>query len=283
MTSDDFSEIIHYDFEHIPIKTWKTQQIEFPNHWHNDLEFTYMVNGSLLYNVNSENILLEAGQCIFINSGNLHSGVKCRERRGEFICLIIHPAIISEKIAGHLLESISSKNSQPYIIFDYSNPKDKRIIDLITTLHSIVSARRDYFEFDIMSNVYALLGALKKRMDCIHIQSQPGTKQLDTLRRMTGFIQKNYYLKITVNDIAVSGLVCKRSCCNLFRHFLDKTPNDYLTEYRIYKATELLRETNYCITEVGSLCGFCSSSYFTKVFGKIMKCTPKEYRKSHMI
>ena len=52
----------------------------------------------------------------------------------------------------------------------------------------------------------------------------------------------------------------------------------YVTEYRIGKACELLRQTKLPVTEVGIQCGFASSSYFGKVFREKIGCSPREYR-----
>ena len=237
-----------------------------------------MTRGRLRYVINGESVLLEAGSCIFVNSRNLHFGVRENDEEGEFICLIIHPSVISHKLAGHLLEKISGSGTQPYLVLNSDSPAEKRVIDFVKSIHIAADEQNDGFEFDVMSGIYSLFGAVKQQMERIHTAMLPDSKQLEAIRRMVGYIQKNYPSKISVNDIAAAGLVCRRSCCNLFRSFLEKTPNDYLTEYRIYKSAEMLTESSLSITEIAVGCGFCSSSYFTEVFGRVMECTPKEYR-----
>ncbi len=54
----------------------------------------------------------------------------------------------------------------------------------------------------------------------------------------------------------------------------------YLIKKRIEKATVLLRHPGYNITDVALSVGFNSSSYFTQMFRRHMKITPKEYKKS---
>ena len=99
------------------------------------------------------------------------------------------------------------------------------------------------------------------------------------MHRMTGFIQRNYSEKISLNDIAEAGAICRSKCCKIFREFLGKTPVEYLTEYRISKSIELLNTTDMSITDIAVNCGFCGSSYYAETFMKLMKCTPSEYRK----
>lgn len=79
---------------------------------------------------------------------------------------------------------------------------------------------------------------------------------------MTGFIGQNYDSKITLDDIAASGSVCRSKCCRLFNEYVGQSPNAYLTRYRINKSLEMLRETNMSVIEVSLACGFQSPSYF---------------------
>lgn len=53
---------------------------------------------------------------------------------------------------------------------------------------------------------------------------------------------------------------------------------DLLRETRIERACELLAETNQTVAAIAAETGFCDQSYFTHVFQRIKKTTPKQYR-----
>ncbi len=117
------------------------------------------------------------------------------------------------------------------------------------------------------------------RIDCII------TKDLSRLGRnyaMTGFIHKNYGDKITIAQIAASGNVCRSKCFELFDRYMIKTPNAYLTDYRIQKSRELLNGTACTISEIALACGFQSASYFTQVFRQTLGLSPKAYRENQI-
>ena len=52
----------------------------------------------------------------------------------------------------------------------------------------------------------------------------------------------------------------------------------YVKQFRVEKAAELLRSTRLKTGEIGMECGFADGSYFIKTFREIKHCTPKEYR-----
>lgn len=59
------------------------------------------------------------------------------------------------------------------------------------------------------------------------------------------------------------------------------TPGEYLRNYRLKRACQLLVESDMRINEVAFEVGFNSASYFTKVFYKIYNVTPTEFLAGH--
>ena len=64
---------------------------------------------------------------------------------------------------------------------------------------------------------------------------------------------------------------------NIFKVAVGSTLRDYLEEQRIKKAINLLTSTDYTLTKIAFECGFSSQSYFSYVFKRKMKVTPREY------
>ena len=104
---------------------------------------------------------------------------------------------------------------------------------------------------------------------------------LSILKNMIGFIQQNYTVKISLADIAASGAVGQSKCCKLFAKYIGQTPNMYLTQYRLDKSTELLKNTDMTVTEIAHVVGFSGSSYYAEAFRKWSGKSPSEYRKNN--
>ncbi len=64
---------------------------------------------------------------------------------------------------------------------------------------------------------------------------------------------------------------------NIFKTAVGKTLRDYIEEQRIKKAITLLLTTNDSLTKIAYECGFSSQSYFSYVFKRKMKKTPRQY------
>lgn len=104
-------------------------------------------------------------------------------------------------------------------------------------------------------------------------------EQLECMRKMIGFIQKNYCDSISLEQIARAGECCKSKCSSLFKSHLSQSPNQYLIAYRLNKSIDLLLGTTQTVTEIAFASGFRGSSYYCEAFRRHFGLSPREYRK----
>lgn len=281
---DNKSEVLGYTVPDMPIKATIARQDDQPyitivNHWHHDLEFTYVLKGSLVYCVDGVTCTLTEGQMIFVNAGRMHYTVRMENEPCEFACTIFHPSMLDSKLSKPYLDRIAGNAAPAFMILHPELPREKHLIDLVLSLHRSSMEREEGYELRIMAAVYGITAALLELSKAApDAADKPDAKQLESMRRMVGFIQKHYAEKILLTQIATAGFVSRSGCSSIFKRYLDKTPMEYLTEYRISKSCEQLELGELSITEIAAQCGFCGSSYYTETFRKVMGCTPSEYR-----
>lgn len=92
------------------------------------------------------------------------------------------------------------------------------------------------------------------------------------------YIEQNYQRSIKLVDVADS--VCLNPV--YFSHVFKKQTGvrfvDYLADYRIQKAIELMQDPALTIGAIAGSVGFYSSRYFAETFKKRKGMTPSEYR-----
>lgn len=90
----------------------------------------------------------------------------------------------------------------------------------------------------------------------------------------------NHYMSetISLNAVAASVNMNPSYVSSIFRQEVGKTFVEYLTEIRMEKAKELLMCSSKKTSEIGYEVGYKDSHYFSYIFKKTQKCTPKEYR-----
>lgn len=88
-------------------------------------------------------------------------------------------------------------------------------------------------------------------------------------------IHSGYAEKLTLEEIAGAGHVCKSACEKLFHTYLHCTPVEYLQRFRLQKAAERLCKTETPVAQIALDCGFSGASYFTGCFKKSMAARRK--------
>jgi two-component system response regulator YesN len=68
--------------------------------------------------------------------------------------------------------------------------------------------------------------------------------------------------------------------CTVFKNETGQTLNQYLTEFRLERAKELLADPRNNISDIASRVGYNDSNYFGKAFKKYSGQSPSEYRES---
>ncbi len=279
----DGSEKVTYDYEDYYAYVRRGFLSYYPNyaaasHWHDDLEFIYILSGTMQYNVNGKIINIEQGNGILVNSRQLHYGFSYTKEECDFICILLHPMLLcnSQSIDRNFVTPILSDSSIPYILLQQNVAWQKSILDNIYIMYEYkdVTTAPLY----IQNAFYTIWILLTENMTAPPKTPAKQNHKLSILKNMLSFIQKNYNKKISLENIASAGNVSKSTCLSIFKTYLKDTPTNHLIGYRLKKATTLLEESNLSILEVALSVGFPSVSYFTKTFHKSYNCTPSEYR-----
>ena len=107
------------------------------------------------------------------------------------------------------------------------------------------------------------------------------------IARAKSFIKANYSQRIRLSDIAKEVNLSPNYFHTLFSEICGVTPHDYLLEYRIGAAKELLCTTPLSIAEIAEKCGFGNQQYMSMVFksktGKTPAQCKKEYQREYLI
>ena len=98
------------------------------------------------------------------------------------------------------------------------------------------------------------------------------------LSRIINYISDNYYQQVSIEDIAENAAMTPSSLCRFFKNRTNKTVFQFINEFRIGKACQMLISGNQTITDICYASGFNSLSSFNRVFKDLKKTTPSNYK-----
>ncbi|NCA99203.1 MAG: response regulator [Clostridia bacterium] len=112
----------------------------------------------------------------------------------------------------------------------------------------------------------------------IQMSGVRGRPVSDIIAAAKKLIDENYAGNVSLESVAESIALSPHYFSRLFSSQVGKTFIDYLTDLRMAKACQLLREGRLSIKEVSSAIGYTDPNYFSRIFKKIIGQTPTEYR-----
>lgn len=284
---DDRSEKVRYDHANYPIFIRRLLLSTYPNyaaptHWHDDIEFISVLSGELQYNVNGEIVTLKENEGIIVNARQIHFGFSTERKECDFVCILLHPLMlcISSAYERDFVLPVLNNRSAAFVKLNADVLWQREISENIRYMFSVKDSK-----IAPMKIQKAFLGIWILLCENITPENCPKTQntELSILKNMIGFIQQNYTGRISLAQIAASGAVGQSKCCKLFAKYIGRTPNVYLTQYRLDKSTELLKGTDMTVTEVADFVGFGGSSYYAEAFRRWSGKSPSEYRKSSFV
>ncbi len=110
------------------------------------------------------------------------------------------------------------------------------------------------------------------------IDEQKDSKTTNVLDHAIEYIESNYQQGITLEDVAFEIGFSTYYFGKMFKKTYKTSFTDYLTDVRIRKAKELLRNPGITVKDITYEVGYMDPNYFTRVFKKHEGVTPTEYR-----
>ena len=130
----------------------------------------------------------------------------------------------------------------------------------------------------IMAQLYSIFGFL---LDNAFDDIPPETVSPEFyLIKALDFIDANYQDDISVEDIAASAGINRKSLYAVFKSLTSFSPKDYLIYYRMCKATVLLKDANLSVETVAVSVGYSDQFHFSKEFKKNVGLSPSVYRRT---
>lgn len=140
-----------------------------------------------------------------------------------------------------------------------------------------------YRRVGTMETLHGLHDELRRLLQ-LFFQGRQFTKVYNvSVMQVLHYIHRHYSDEnLSVKKLAEQVFLTPTYLSNLFKQEVGKTIGQYITEVRIERSKELLRDKRFKLYHVAQQVGYSDSNYYAKAFKKQTGCTPSEYREKWM-
>lgn len=231
----------------------------------NVIVFQYTLKGQGEIRINDHTHRLEPGDAFFVKIPSDHRyALPPESKEWEFV----HLTLFGDE-AIRCFDNITEDNGNIIKLDLYSTP----IAKMFEILKKVTNNQmNDAYEASALA--YSFLMELQRLV--LNIKSD--TNWPESIANAILFIENHYDDPIILDDIVDASGISKYHFARLFHNTVHLTPIQYLTNTRINKSIELLKNDALTIDDIALKVGFSNGNYFIKVFRSSLGLPPGEYR-----
>ncbi len=134
-------------------------------------------------------------------------------------------------------------------------------------------------ELRLLGILYMLLSELIENNTQTLSSHSPKDRKEAYIKTAIQYIEMNYSRKITISDIARHIGLDRSYLCHLFKELLSKSPQQFLIDYRMNKAIELMHNPLLSLGDIARSLGYNDVLSFSKIFSRTQGIAPSYYQK----
>ena len=211
----------------------------------------------------------------------------------------LNPGVIAESIFGrvragdassirHLLNSYGAALQESYG-GDMGKVKNA-IFELLVNVRNITTEIDCNYQNNEFSSAFSVLSAADSMSAVLEFTSKrceecatdvmqfSQTKDNPIVKKAEDYIEKRMSEDLSLEDVAEAINVSPFYLSRLFKEVRGENYINYLTDLRMRKARELLKNPRSSIKEISSEVGFNDQNYFSRIFKNKFGMTPTEFR-----
>ena len=212
---------------------------------------------------------LTKGTCMLIDARNLHEYHAVGDG-WEFKYLHFWGAM-SEKYISYIEE-----HSEPvFRLFE------DELSQVVRTLDRILSMTEDAIISDYPGISRLIYTLIMLRLSHDNNKNSIESTGINAMSEALAYIRQNYAQSISTEDIAQAINLSRSYMSELFKHTYGISPHEYVIQFRLSVAKNMLLNTALSITEIAEKSGFRDIFSFSRIFKREIGISPAQYRQKY--
>ncbi len=252
-----------------------------------DCRLFYIFAGEGKMRFGKESYAFEAGTVILFGAGtpysweidsgsvNYYSINFDYTQSNSHINRTFHPISSSQFLHSDIIESVEFEDevllNEPLII-PYA-PEFEKEMKRITTEYLVGNEYSAILNSSYLKRLIVEIVKKKKQS-----AGAVGAKTTETVKKMIEYISKNYSKDIDYETLAQEFHFNPSYLNRIFKAYTGSSIYNFILQYRLNMAIEMLSVQNLYVGQIAALCGFPNPYHFSKAFKKWTGFSPKQYK-----
>lgn len=247
-------------------------KLYYPLHWHHNLEFDLVLEGSIRGRIGGKQVEIGPGEIFFVNSGELHETDARKNPVMRSVTILL---------SDELLREYCPDLEDWYFSFEQGSDVQKRLAELILRCVRIQQEQAPFYELELSIELRRICQILLKECGQKKENRSGGQKRLSTgrVKSCISYMEQNYEAALSIRDMAQVMGMTPSYFSRFFHQSTGQTFHSYLTWLRLSGAQRQLLETDATVVDLALSNGFPNVKSFIHAFQKEYGMTPARFRR----
>lgn len=229
----------------------------------------YILSGKGVYKVGEKTYQLSAGQVFLIEPDRMTFYQADAKDPWSYIWMGFNGT-------GAAREMAKLGFSENCLVASTPDGAELKQIVLESMQHTDSSEEDRYF---LQGQIYRFMSVLSRSLRTP--ADNHGPKDNEHVKAAVQYLQSHYDQKVDIEDVAYDLALNRSYLSRIFKAHMGISPKEFLTQFRLSKARELLILTRLSVDEVAHSCGYANALAFGKVFRQEMNMNATAFRRLH--
>ena len=222
---------------------------------------------------------------VFISENKIHTYVYRLDHTYHRYTLHFQKSAIQPFLAAcgadALLSQLSAKPAAKVTLDPLQFERLRLLLDEMLRLQQKTGpAAESWNQSLICSNLFLILDTANRLLPSTSPEVCFSNKTQKTVDAVVRYVNENFTEKITLEQLEKQFYLTRFHLCHIFKEETGFSLSTYIQHLRVVEAQRLLRQPKADIASVCYQCGFPSIQQFYKVFKKITRQTPRQYKQA---
>jgi AraC-like DNA-binding protein len=259
-----------------------------PN-YHDYFEITYNCGGPGILNVSNREYAMGTDAIAVIGPNEMHSIHSTGKTHLDMLSVFFMPGLISAPGSDDSLLDLT----RPFFhgtrhVIEAQDIDHEVVFGCIHEMHRLENTRPKFYRLLLRHQLFELLLKILQHYDA-HDLIGTGSRSSPRLRRakvhhlnkVFGLVEARYRDQISLDQAAQLCNMSRTYFCRFFKNVTGTTFIDYLNNFRISRAKEMMLLGDLTATQIAYQVGFNNLGYFFRSFKKYANLRPKEFVSEH--
>lgn len=246
----------------------------FQGEKHNYYELTFVDRGTLLTEIEGESYTLQEKDLLFYGPGQFHTQAIPNGQSCSYVTIIF-------SMDNTILHQLNAENA---LLLNRVFHYNKKVYDLVKSFVQESAGQAPYLNSLMICLLEQIVIRLLQSSFLPQKEERPvsGSRQHyqdRLLEKILSYIEESICEPLTIAEICQHFSISRTSLQLLFKENLNQTPKKYISDLKLEKSCQLIRENKYTISKIALMLGFNSIHYFSRSFTQKYHLAPSEYSK----